>query len=210
MKHLIIFAHPNSQSFNRTLVEEVIKATRQIGVEAVIRDLYTLDFNPVLSWSEWSATMDGIVPAEIKFEQKLIAEAELITFIYPLWWMGFPAILKGYLDRVLSYGFAYKNENGASVGLLGNKKVQHFITMGNSIEKYQQLAFDKALQSCLVEGLFNFCGITDIQHHLFGNIHLLDDSGYRSVLTAAFEKTQENLTALLLEKEKNSCKKKSN
>lgn len=98
MKHLIIFAHPNSQSFNRTLVEEVIKATRQIGVEAVIRDLYTLDFNPVLSWSEWSATMDGIVPAEIKFEQKLIAEAELITFIYPLWWMGFPAILKGYLD----------------------------------------------------------------------------------------------------------------
>lgn len=42
MKHLIIFAHPNSQSFNRTLVEEVIKATRQIGVEAVIRDLYIL------------------------------------------------------------------------------------------------------------------------------------------------------------------------
>ena len=191
MKHLIIFAHPNSQSFNRTLVEEVIKASRQIGVEAVIRDLYTLDFNPVLSWSE------------------LIAEAELITFIYPLWWMGFPAILKGYLDRVLSYGFAYKNENGASVGLLGNKKVQHFITMGNSIEKYHQLAFDKALQSCLVEGLFNFCGITDIQHHLFGNIHLLDDSGYRSVLTEAFEKTQENLTALLSEKDKNSCKKKS-
>ena len=165
MKHLIIFAHPNSQSFNRTLVEEVIKATRQIGVEAVIRDLYTLDFNPVLSWSEWSATMDGIVPAEIKFEQKL---------------------------------------------MLGNKKVQHFITMGNSIEKYQQLAFDKALQSCLVEGLFSFCGITDIQHHLFGNIHLLDDSGYRSVLTVAFEKTQENLTALLSEKDKNSCKKKSN
>lgn len=123
---------------------------------------------------------------------------------------GIPGNIKGYLDRVLSYGFAYKNENGASVGLLGNKKVQHFITMGNSIEKYQQLGFDKALQSCLVEGLFNFCGITDIQHHLFGNIHLLDDSGYRSVLTAVFEKTQENLTALLSEKDKNSCKKKSN
>lgn len=197
MKHLIISAHPNPQSFNQALVEEVIKATRQVGAETVVRDLYTLDFNPVLSWSELNATMEGIVPAEIKFEQKLIAEAELITFIYPLWWMGFPAILKGYLDRVLSYGFAYQNENGVSVGLLGNKKMQHFITMGNGIEKYQQLGFDKALQSCLVDGLFNFCGITDIQHEVFGNIHLLDEAGYQSVLTSVFEKTLENLTALL-------------
>ena len=197
MKHLIISAHPNPQSFNRALVEEVIKATRQVGAETVVRDLYTLDFNPVLSWSELNATMEGIVPAEIKFEQKLIAEAELITFIYPLWWMGFPAILKGYLDRVLSYGFAYQNENGVSVGLLGNKKMQHFITMGNSIEKYQQLGFDKALKSCLVDGLFNFCGITDIQHDIFGNIHLLDEAGYQSVLTSVFEKTFKNLTALL-------------
>ena len=197
MKHLIISAHPNPQSFNRALVEEVIKATRQVGAETVVRDLYTLDFNPVLSWSELNATMEGIVPAEIKFEQKLIAEAELITFIYPLWWMGFPAILKGYLDRVLSYGFAYQNENNISVGLLGNKKIQQFITMGNSIEKYQQLGFDKALKSCLVDGLFNFCGITDIQHDIFGNIHLLDETDRQTILISVFEKTFKNLTALL-------------
>ena len=197
MKHLIISAHPNPQSFNRVLVEDVIKATRQAGGETVVRDLYTLDFNPVLSWRELNASMEGIVPAEIKFEQKLITEADLITFIYPLWWMGFPAILKGYLDRVLSYGFAYQNENNISVGLLGNKKIQQFITMGNSIEKYQQLGFDKALKSCLVDGLFNFCGITDIQHDIFGNIHLLDETDRQTILISVFEKTFKNLTALL-------------
>lgn len=197
MKHLIISAHPNPQSFNRALVEEVIKATRQAGGEAVVRDLYTLDFNPVLSWRELNASMEGIVPAEIKFEQKLITEADLITFIYPLWWMGFPAILKGYLDRVLSYGFAYQNENNISVGLLGHKKIQQFITMGNSIEKYQQLGFDKALKSCLVDKLFNFCGITDIQHDIFGNIHLLDETDRQTILISVFEKTFKNLTALL-------------
>ena len=197
MKHLIISAHPNPQSFNRALVEEVIKATRQAGGETVVRDLYTLDFNPVLSWRELNASMEGIVPAEIKFEQKLITEADLITFIYPLWWMGFPAILKGYLDRVLSYGFAYQNENNISVGLLGNKKIQQFITMGNSIEKYQQLGFDKALKSCLVDGLFNFCGITDIQHDIFGNIHLLDETDRQTILISVFETTFKNLTALL-------------
>ncbi|WP_109082799.1 NAD(P)H-dependent oxidoreductase [Aggregatibacter kilianii] len=197
MKHLIISAHPNPQSFNRALVEEVIKATRQAGGETVVRDLYTLDFNPVLSWRELNASMEGIVPAEIKFEQKLITEADLITFIYPLWWMGFPAILKGYLDRVLSYGFAYQNENNISVGLLEHKKIQQFITMGNSIEKYQQLGFDKALKSCLVDGLFNFCGITDIQHDIFGNIHLLDETERQTILISVFEKTFKNLTALL-------------
>ncbi|RDE88119.1 NAD(P)H-dependent oxidoreductase [Aggregatibacter kilianii] len=197
MKHLIISAHPNPQSFNRALVEEVIKATRQAGGETVVRDLYTLDFNPVLSWRELNASMEGIVPAEIKFEQKLITEADLITFIYPLWWMGFPAILKGYLDRVLSYGFAYQNENNISVGLLEHKKIQQFITMGNSIEKYQQLGFDKALKSCLVDGLFNFCGITDIQHDIFGNIHLLDETDRQTILISVFEKTFKNLTALL-------------
>lgn len=197
MKHLIISAHPNPQSFNRALVEEVIKATRQAGGETVVRDLYTLDFNPVLSWRELNALMEGIVPAEIKFEQKLITEADLITFIYPLWWMGFPAILKGYLDRVLSYGFAYQNENNISVGLLGHKKIQQFITMGNSIEKYQQLGFDKSLKSCLVDGLFNFCGITDIQHDIFGNIHLLDETDRQTILISVFEKTFKNLTELL-------------
>ncbi|SSY93038.1 General stress protein 14 [Aggregatibacter aphrophilus] len=155
MKHLIISAHPNPQSFNRALVEEVIKATRQVGAETVVRDLYTLDFNPVLSWSELNATMEGIVPAEIKFEQKLIAEAELITFIYPLWWMGFPAILKGYLDRVLSYGFAYQNENGVSVGLLGNKRCNILLPWEMVLKNINNLALIKPcnpvwLMGCLI------------------------------------------------------------
>ena len=197
MKHLIIFAHPNQQSFNRALVERIVQASHEMNVETIVRDLYTLNFNPILSWDELGACQAGIVPEEVKFEQNLIKAADLITLVYPLWWMGFPAILKGYLDRVLSYGFAYQNENNISVGLLGNKKIQQFITMGNSIEKYQQLGFDKALKSCLVDGLFNFCGITDIQHDIFGNIHLLDETDRQTILISVFEKTFKNLTALL-------------
>ncbi|MBN6064170.1 NAD(P)H-dependent oxidoreductase [Aggregatibacter actinomycetemcomitans] len=197
MKHLIISAHPNQHSFNRAIVERIVKASHELGAETTVRDLYTLNFNPVLSWNELNAGPEGIVPAEIKFEQNLIKEADLITLVYPLWWMGFPAILKGYLDRVLSYGFAYQTENGGSVGLLGDKKMQHFITMGNNLERYQIIAFDKALQTCLVDGLFNFCGITDIHHEIFGDIHLLDEAGYQQILDNAAQKTQENLTVLL-------------
>ena len=202
MKHLIIFAHPNQQSFNRALVERVVQASHEINVETIVRDLYTLNFNPILSWDELGACQTGIVPAEVKFEQNQIKDADLITLVYPLWWMGFPAILKGYLDRVLSYGFAYQTENGCSVGLLSDKKMQHFITMGNNLERYQSLNFDKALQTCLVDGLFNFCGITDIQHDIFGDIHLLNEAGYLNILNRATQKTQENLTALLAKEDK--------
>ncbi len=112
MHHLIIFAHPNSQtSFNRAILEATLQASQQLDVHTVVQDLYTLNFNPILSWEEMQAVYQEIIPAEVKFEHQLIEQAKLITLVYPLWWMGFPAILKGYLDRVLSYGFAYKTEN---------------------------------------------------------------------------------------------------
>ncbi|HDR0673230.1 TPA: NAD(P)H-dependent oxidoreductase [Pasteurella multocida] len=204
MHHLIIFAHPNSEtSFNRAILEATLQASQQLDVHTVVRDLYTLNFNPILSWEEMQAVYQEIIPAEVKFEHQLIEQANLITLVYPLWWMGFPAILKGYLDRVLSYGFAYKTENEQSVGLLGGKKMQHFITIGNNVEIYQNMGFAQSLKDCLVDGLFNYCGITDIQHELFGDIHLIDDHARHAMLQRVSEKTQENLTALLERKHDN-------
>ncbi|WP_424407623.1 NAD(P)H-dependent oxidoreductase [Pasteurella sp. PK-2025] len=204
MTHLIIFAHPNSQtSFNRAILDSVVQASQQLGVHTVVRDLYTLNFDPILSWEEIQAVYQNIVPAEVKFEHQLIEQADLITLIYPLWWMGFPAILKGYLDRVLSHGFAYKTEDGQSEGLLGDKKMQHFITIGNNVELYQKMGFAQSLKDCLVDGLFNYCGITDIQHELFGDIHLIDDQARQVMLQRVSEKTCENLTALLAKKHDN-------
>lgn len=198
MKHLVIFAHPNNQqSFNKGVLDRVLRAGQKAQVETIVRDLYTLDFNPILSWSELQAAQQKITPSEVKYEQQLIREAELITLIYPLWWMGFPAILKGYLDRILSHGFAYKTENGVSVGLLHGKKMQQFITIGSNLEKYQHLGFDKSLQDCLVDGLFNYCGISDIQHRFFGDIHVVDDATRQQMLEQVEQLTMENLTALL-------------
>lgn len=202
MKHLIIFAHPNGQdSFNRSILDRTLNASRALKVETQVRDLYQLNFDPVISWAELQGANQGITPAEIREEHQLIREADLITLVYPLWWMGFPAILKGYLDRVLSHGFAYKTEDGQSVGLLQGKKMQQFITIGSNVEKYQQLGIDKSLRDCLVDGLFNFCGITDIQHKFFGDIHIIDDKTRQQMLEDVAQITSQNLTALLSAKE---------
>lgn len=196
MNHLIIVAHPNNQSFNKAITDAVVESSREMGAETLLRDLYSLDFNPVLSWEELQAAGRGIIPSEIRNEQLLISKADLITLIYPLWWMGFPAILKGYLDRVLTHGFAYKTEGDISVGLIQGKKMQQLITIGSNVEQYQNLGFDKSLNDCLINGLFNYCGITDIQYRLFGDIHLIDEQARADILSQARQITKQNLNQL--------------
>jgi len=201
MNHLIIFAHPNSQkSFGRAIVDRVVKASQQLGVETHLRDLYTMEFNPIISFEELQSANKGIIPAEIQQEHDFILQADLITLVYPLWWMGFPSILKGYLDRVLSHGFAYKTENGESVGLLKNKQMQQFITIGSNLDKYREFGVDKSLNHCLINGLFNYCGIENVEFELFGDIHLIDDEARKAMIELAAQKTKEKLTALLKEK----------
>lgn len=190
--HLIIFAHPNPTSFTSAMVERVVAASRQVGAKVVLRDLYAMNFNPVLSAVE----MNGELPSEILQEQQYIRDADFITLIYPLWWMGFPAILKGYLDRVLSHGFAYKTDAKGSVGLLQGKKIQQFINMGSNEAEYQANGYAKALDICLVNGLFNFCGITEIEHRLFGRLYGITDAERQAMLDDVAEKTVKNLTAV--------------
>lgn len=196
MQHLIIFAHPNNQSFTKAMVEQIIAASEDCGVQTVVRNLYSLDFNPVLSMEEMQSAQQDIVPEPIRYEQQLITQADLITLVYPLWWMGFPAILKGYLDRVLTHGFAYRTDETGSVGLLQGKKMQHFINLGSNVEDYQQRGFVQALDICLVNGLFNYCGISDVEYSLFGDLHIIDDEKRQQMLTEVAQKTRQNLTAL--------------
>lgn len=108
MNHLIVYAHPHEDSFNHAILNTAADALRANGHEVTIRDLYKLNFNPVLTSADTSAMRAGNTPDDIKTEQAHLAKADVISFIYPFWWTGLPAILKGYVDRTFSYGFAYQ------------------------------------------------------------------------------------------------------
>ena len=115
----------------------------------------------------------------------------------PLWFSIRSSRVKGYLDRVLSHGFAYETENGESKGLLQGKVMQQFITIGSSVAKYQEYGVDKSLNHCLINGLFNYCGIENVDYTLFGDIHIIDNAARQVMLDEAAEKTTAKLTALL-------------
>jgi NAD(P)H dehydrogenase (quinone) len=168
--HLIIYAHPSQRSFSNLLTQRLANLSIKKGWGVEVRDLYAIGFNPVLSPNDLEKLKKGNTPEDIAIEQKFLANADVVTLVFPLWWASYPAIIKGYIDRVLSFGFAYKvGENGIE-GLLKGKKVVLFTSMGNSLEQYEEKNLFGAFKQTLGHEVFDFCGMEIIHHEFFPQI----------------------------------------
>ncbi|WP_290796008.1 NAD(P)H-dependent oxidoreductase [Flavihumibacter sp. UBA7668] len=167
MKHLIIFAHPNESSLNASLKNWIVQYLEQQQQEVQVRDLNKMCFNPVLSQDDMFGQFKGTVDAEVGKEQELITWADQLIFVYPIWWTGMPAILKGYIDRVFSYGFAYRYDKGIQKGLLSGKKAVILNTHGKSQTEYEAIGMNEALKLTSDKGIFAYCGLEIIAHFYF-------------------------------------------
>lgn len=167
MKNLIIYAHPNPASLNHLFKQTVLESLEQSEQEIVIRDLNEINFNPVLSLDDMNGQRMGKVTEDVQIEQDFITWADRIIFIYPIWWTGMPAIMKGYIDRVFSYGFAYRYDQGIQKGLLTGKKAIIINSHGKSNAEYAESGLDKALVLTSDTGIFNYCGLKIQQHFYF-------------------------------------------
>ena len=166
MKHLIIYAHPNAESLNHFFKQIVVNTLAKANHEVVVRDLYALNFNPILSLEDMTGQRRGQVEPLVREEQMRIEWADAITFIYPIWWTGMPAIMKGYIDRIMSYGFAYRYDQGIQKGLLTGKRAFVINTQGKSNAEYSAIGMDKALRLTSDKGIYTYCGL-DLKSHLF-------------------------------------------
>ncbi|MGN7705989.1 NAD(P)H-dependent oxidoreductase [Chryseobacterium sp. JV274] len=167
MRHLIIYAHPNENSLNHNLLNTVVETLQSRNEEIIVRDLYTIGFDPVLSLDDMQGQRMGKISDDIRVEQEHISWAEQITFIYPIWWTGLPAMMKGYIDRVFSYGFAYRYDQGIQKGLLTGKKTVIINTHGKSHGEYEKTGMDKALTLTSDNGIFIYSGLEIIRHLFF-------------------------------------------
>lgn len=166
MKNLIVYAHPNSGSLNHFFKQTVLESLQESGEEIAIRDLNEINFNPVLSLEDMNGQRMGTVADDVKTEQDFITWADRIIFIYPIWWTGMPAIMKGYIDRVFSYGFAYRYDQGIQKGLLTGKKTIIINSHGKSNAEYEAMGMDKALALTSDTGIFTYSGL-EIQQHFY-------------------------------------------
>jgi len=135
MNCLVVLAHPLENSLCRHFSDETISHLESKGYDVTVKDLYQEQFNPVLSESERKSYYAN------KFDVNQVGEditqlknIESLVIIFPTWWFGFPAILKGWFDRVWAPGHAYNHASdlGAITPCLDNlKEVKVITTLGS-------------------------------------------------------------------------------
>jgi NAD(P)H dehydrogenase (quinone) len=130
-KLLIIYAHPNHEGSNGFFLKTILeKLEKKDFSDYEVIDLYQINYDPRLKSNElYSMGYKEISEENLIFQEK-IKSADKLLFIYPTWWQNMPAILKGFLDRVFTSGFAFKYILGAPIGLLKGKRAAIFTATG--------------------------------------------------------------------------------
>jgi len=182
MKVLIVFTHPNQNSFNHALLGNITAGLEEAGHEVKVKDLYQEDFNPILSGDDLKVLHAGETPKNIAKEQEQLLWAEGLVFIYPLWWFDRPAMLKGWFDIVLTNGLAFEYTNEGVRGLLKHKKALVIITAGGSEDYFKDNDALQLIHRPVTDGTLSFCGIDDVSHQIFYDVPNLTDKERNTIL----------------------------
>ncbi len=175
-KHIVIIqGHPDSavRHFCHALADEYAKGAEDGGHDVMRIDVATLEF-PLLRTKE--DFEKGRSPEAIKRSQDMVARADHLVIIYPLWLGSMPALLKGFLEQLLRPGFAfeYQKSGGMAKKLLKGKSARIVVTMGMPAFVYRWIFFAHSLKS-LTRNTLWFCGIGPVKSTIIGSIDGLTD-----------------------------------
>jgi NAD(P)H dehydrogenase (quinone) len=168
----VILGHPDKGSFNHAVAETAVKTLRENGHEVVFHDLYAEGFPPVMTASE--VPKGAHLPSIISRHTAEIMAADGIIVVHPNWWGQPPAILKGWVDRVIRPGVAYEfaeGDSGEGVpnGLLKAKAAVVFTTT-NTAQEREKAAFGDPLETIWKNCIFGLCGVSNFYRRNFGII----------------------------------------
>jgi NAD(P)H dehydrogenase (quinone) len=169
MNVLTIVAHPDKKSFNHAIALTCMNKLAENGHEVIFHDLYEERFNPILPIGE--IPKDGVLPIEVERHCKEIKQVDGIIIIHPNWWGQPPAILKGWIDRVIRPGIAYEflpgdNGEGIPKGLLRAKCAIVFNTSNTKTDREMSL-FGDPLETLWKNCIFGLCGVKIIERKMF-------------------------------------------
>ncbi|MGL6209835.1 MAG: NAD(P)H-dependent oxidoreductase [Paracoccaceae bacterium] len=115
MRALVVYCHPNPESFNASIRDLVVTKLSAAGAEIRVSDLYARGFDPRLTKAEWAGYLQCPTnQAPVSEDVADIRWCDTLIFVYPTWWYGLPAMLKGWLDRVLLPDVAFLMPDGAN------------------------------------------------------------------------------------------------
>lgn len=170
MKHAVIVAHPNPESFTLSVARTYCEAVTAKGHEPLLRDLYAMDFDPRLKADEIAGSK-AFAPAEdVKAERERLKDVDVFAFIYPFWINAPPAILKGYIDRIFGMGFAYAPGKEGNKPQLAGRKMISFTSSGAPTEWVHRTGAWDAERTLFDQHIAALSGLSILDHVHFGGI----------------------------------------
>src|SRR5512145_142100 len=177
----VILAHPDPKSFNHAIAHTAVAELQRNGHCVSFHDLHAENFDPLLPAIEIPKA--GLVPPEIKKHCQEISDADGIVIVHPNWWGQPPAILKGWVDRVIRPGVAYEfvdgdQGEGVPIGLLKARTACVFNT-SNTLPEREDRVFGDPLETIWKNCIFDLCGVKTFYREIF-----------RVVVTSTLEQRQ--------------------
>lgn len=154
MHTLIVYCHPYPGSFGHAELEAICRKLEREGHDYEVIDLYEEGFNPVLSREELKVYFAGqALDPMVKRHQELLLKAEHLVMIFPIWWSDVPAMLKGWIDKVMLINDTwYLTEEGRLIGKLNNIKDLAVYTTSASPTVDTVEECGNAIRACLIDG----------------------------------------------------------
>ena len=171
MRVLSIHCHPKPLSFAGAVRDALHAGLEEAGHEVEVADLYREGFSSDMTAVDYAQFDNCPMPNDVLREQARVERADALAFTFPLFWWSFPSKLKGWLDRVFSWGWAYDLGHDAQGSLLSSRKGLVLITAGASERVFKKYGYDKSLHTQFYTGTWSYCGLTDVETRIFFSVN---------------------------------------
>lgn len=201
MKVLIVYAHPEPKSFNGALKDLAVSILTENGHTVQVSDLYSMKFKAVADREDFLelenpdflkyqteqnlAYEKGQLAPDIIAEQEKLLWSDIVILQFPLWWFSLPAIMKGWVDRVMTTGFAYGGGKIYDRGGLKGRKGMLVLTTGGPATMYSQTGLNGDIDQILFainHGILNFVGLEVLPPFVAWSVARAGDEGRQHYL----------------------------
>lgn len=203
MHALIVHAHPEPTSFTAALMHTAADALRTRGAVVELSDLHPMGFDPVSDRHNFRTTFDparlrlqseeahaarhgGFVPS-LQAEMDKLARCTLLLLVFPIWWLGMPALLKGWVDRVFAAGVAYGGERSFEHGPMRGKRAMCVVATGGRESAYAEGSSYAPIETVLYpvrRGILEFTGFEVLPTFAVHAPHRIDPQARSAALDA--------------------------
>ena len=187
----ILFAHPSQDSFNNEVLDAFTGGLRESGHTFGVGDLHRMDFQSDMDLQQYDREVgldpNAPLPDDVRVEQAKIDRADALAFIYPVWWSDCPARLKGWFDRVLTYGYAYSyDENEERHTEIEIKKAIVICSAGHTLEHLEATGIADSMKRIMLDDRLLGVGVKEARMVILGGMMPKDETHRQSNLETVY------------------------